>query len=139
MSSGNSLIKQNESRDAMPQSFIGIFSIYTDKTATKLESQYFVVYTIHFTFLNVSVQLRSFLIYHGYNLVGFCPAGLQGSYLNDGNYHSITKKDNYDDFIVIEYPIIIDEQVRLTYSSMGRDYKMTSIHDKMDMVLASKI
>lgn len=131
MGSANSKIQWNQSRDSMPKSFIGMLQIYTDKTATTLKSQSLVGYPIHVTFLNVSVQLRRFLIDHGYTLVGFLPVGLQGAHSDrDENNFSFSDHDHSEDHIVI------DDHVPLTSSSQGRDHKMISLHKAMDMVLA---
>ena len=63
----------NDDNEDLPKSFVGMFQLYTDKTATTLKANATVAHPVHVVLLNVTREFRLKLINGGHTLVGLLP------------------------------------------------------------------
>lgn len=123
----------NDNIPSTPRSFVGFLQFFSDKTATTLTSSAFVAYPLHAVFLNTSPEHREWLINNGYTIIGFLPVSTSDSNTEQNDMDS-TAKDSLDGDSNVEP---LDDEVRLTSTSNGREQNMLVLHNALKTALKS--
>lgn len=119
-----------ENDSNLPKSFLDMFQISSDKTASILKLNALVAYPVLAEFLNFTSQFRRYVIDTGYTLVGFLQVGNQ-NILTDVNITESYEMISVYGFTSFNSVLLMDN-VMLTFTSDGRDSKMGSLHPSLD-------
>lgn len=131
----DSSIVCNDSKKDLPFSFVVIVRVFTNKTASTLSSFPFIEYPIHVKFLNTSPSDLEWLINNGYTIIWFLPVSTS----------EVSAEQDEKDFSVpeseYEFPQVaeraLDDDVRLTSSSDGREQNMFVLQAALSRALSS--
>ena len=131
-SSRNEKVVWKDTDRALPRSFVGFLQVFSDKTASTLSSSAFVAYPIHVVFLNTSPSKREWLINNGYSIIGFLPVSIS-------EYNADGIEDDCASCIPQEpqVELALDDEVRLTSTSDGREQNMLVLHNALTRALES--
>ena len=121
----------NEDSPSTPRSFVGYLQLFSDKTATTLTSSAFVAYPLHAVLLNTTPEEREWLINNGYTIIGFLPVSISDFQSGPGDVET-AEKDLVNDVSIIEP---LDDDVRLTSTSEGREQNMLVLHNALKTAL----
>lgn len=69
--SGNCHVVWNKSSECLPNRFLGLLQLFSDKTATFLKCNSLVAYHIHAMCLNVTARQRGYIVDQGCMLIDF--------------------------------------------------------------------